>query len=49
MKDPKEIAEYELLASPGLVINDKVKCSRKIPSKDDIKRWIEEENEQVNH
>ena len=43
--DIKEIMGYNLLATPGLVINDKVKCSGKIPSKDDIKRWVEEENE----
>jgi len=42
--DIKEIMGYNILATPGLVINDKVKCSGKIPSKDEIKKWIEEEN-----
>lgn len=39
----KQIMEYKIMATPGLVINGKVKCSGKIPSKDDIKKWIEEE------
>ncbi len=41
--DLKEIAEYKILTTPGLVINDKVKCSGRIPAKDEIKKWIEEE------
>ncbi|UCG92787.1 MAG: TM0996/MTH895 family glutaredoxin-like protein [candidate division WOR-3 bacterium] len=41
--DMKQIMEYKIMATPGLVINGKVKCSGKIPSKDDIKKWIEEE------
>jgi len=43
--DIKEIMAYNILATPGLVINDKVKCSGRIPSKEEIKKWIEEENE----
>ncbi len=42
--DIKEIMAYNILATPGLVINDKVKCSGRIPSKEEIKKWIEEEN-----
>ena len=42
--DIKEIMGYNILATPGLVINDKVKCSGRIPSKEEIKKWIEEEN-----
>ncbi|GAI69886.1 unnamed protein product [marine sediment metagenome] len=42
--DIKEIMGYNILATPGLVINDKVKCSGRIPSKDEIKNWIDEEN-----
>lgn len=41
--DLKKIMEYKIFATPGLIINGKVKCSGKIPSKDDIKKWIEEE------
>jgi len=41
--DIGEIAKYKVMATPGLVINGKVKSSGKIPSKDEIKKWIEEE------
>ena len=43
--DLKKIAAYKIFMTPGLVINNKVKCSGKIPSKGDIKKWIKEENE----
>jgi small redox-active disulfide protein 2 len=42
--DIKRIMEYKIFATPGLVINGKVKCSGKIPSRDEIKNWIEEES-----
>jgi len=41
--DMKKIMEYKIMATPGLVINSKVKCSGKIPAKSQIKQWIEEE------
>jgi len=44
--DLKEIAKYNVIATPGLVINGKVKCAGRIPAKSDIKQWIEEENKQ---
>ena len=44
--DLKEIAAYNVLATPGLVINGKVKCSGKIPAKSQIREWIEEEHKQ---
>jgi len=47
--DIKEIMGYNILATPGLVINDKVKCSGRIPSKEEIKKWIEEENNQASN
>jgi small redox-active disulfide protein 2 len=43
IKDIKEIAKYGLLATPGLVINAKVKSSGRLPSSDEIKNWINEE------
>lgn len=41
--DIKEIMEYKIMATPGLVISGKVKSAGKIPSRDEIKKWIEEE------
>jgi len=43
ISDIKKIMEYSIIGTPGLVINGKVKCSGKIPSRDEIKRWIQEE------
>lgn len=39
----KKIMEYKIMATPGLVINEKVKCAGKIPAKSQIRQWIEEE------
>jgi small redox-active disulfide protein 2 len=43
--DIKKIAEYKIFATPGLVINGKVKSSGRIPSLEEIKRWIREEQQ----
>ena len=43
ISDIKKIMEYSIIGTPGLVINGKVKCSGKFPSRDEIKRWIQEE------
>lgn len=40
--DIKKIMAYGILATPGLVINGKVKCSGRIPKLEDIKTWIHE-------
>lgn len=41
--DLKKIMEYKILATPGFVINGKMKFVGKIPAKSQIKQWIEEE------
>jgi small redox-active disulfide protein 2 len=41
--DIKKISEYKIFSTPGLVINGKVKASGRIPSPEEIKRWIKEE------
>ena len=43
--DIKKIMEYKIFSTPGFVINGKVKSSGRIPSLDEIKRWIEEEQQ----
>jgi small redox-active disulfide protein 2 len=42
VKDITKILEYPILTTPGLVIDEKVVCSGKIPSKDEIKKYIKE-------
>ncbi len=41
--DLKKISGYNVFTTPGLVINGKVKASGRIPSIDEIKKWIQEE------
>ena len=43
VKDIKKISEYGVFITPGLVINNKVKSSGRLPSSDEIKSWIQEE------
>ncbi len=40
IKDIKEIMQYPILMTPGLVINEKVVMSGKVPSKAEVKRLI---------
>jgi small redox-active disulfide protein 2 len=42
--DLDKILKYGVFMTPGLVINERVKVSGKIPSPDQIKTWIQEEN-----
>ncbi|PKK94226.1 MAG: redox-active disulfide protein 2 [Tenericutes bacterium HGW-Tenericutes-6] len=38
----KDIMSYNILSTPALVINEKVKVFGRIPSSDEITRWIKE-------
>ena len=38
--DIKKMMSYGILATPGLVINGKIKSSGRIPRAEDIKTWI---------
>jgi len=41
--DINKIMEHDILMTPGLVVNDKVKVFGRVPGKDEIKKWIREE------
>lgn len=42
VEDIKDIADYGVMLTPGLVIDGKVKVSGRVPKKSEIKKWIEE-------
>lgn len=41
--DMQKIMGYGVMSLPALVVNEKVKVFGKVPSKDEIKKYIEEE------
>lgn len=43
-EDIKEIMKYGVMSLPALVINEKVKFSGKNPGKEELKKYILEEN-----
>jgi len=40
VRDLKKIMEYPILTTPGLVINEKLVCSGRVPSKTEITTYI---------
>jgi len=40
VKDMKKIMSYSVVMTPGLVINEEVVCSGKVPSKAEVTRFI---------
>ncbi|MGB9887355.1 MAG: thioredoxin family protein [Moorellales bacterium] len=43
--DMRQIMEYDILMTPGLVINGKVKVFGRVPSHDEIREWIAAEQQ----
>ncbi|AEH50312.1 thioredoxin family protein [Pseudothermotoga thermarum] len=41
--DVNKIAEYNVMMTPGLVINNKVKSFGKVATREEIKKFIQEE------
>jgi len=40
IKDIKKIMEYPILTTPGLVINEKLVCSGRVPTKSEVTTFI---------
>jgi small redox-active disulfide protein 2 len=40
VKDIKQIMGYAILSTPGLVINEEVVMSGRIPSKSEVTQWV---------
>ena len=40
VKDMRQILEYPILTTPGLVVNDEVKCFGRVPTKAEITQMI---------
>ncbi len=40
VEDMQEIISWKVLSTPGLVVDDKVKCSGRIPSREEIRKML---------
>jgi small redox-active disulfide protein 2 len=42
VRDLNDIVEYGIMSTPGLVINEEVKSAGRLPSIDEIKKWLQD-------
>jgi len=40
LKNPSEWTDYNILSTPGLVINEKLVCAGRIPSMAEVSTWL---------
>ena len=40
--DINEILEYDIMITPGLVVDGEIVCSGRLPKKDEIRNWLQE-------
>jgi small redox-active disulfide protein 2 len=43
MTDLNEILEYDIMMTPGLVVDGEIVCSGRLPKKDEIRNWLQGE------
>lgn len=43
VKDMQKIMSYGVISAPGIVVNEKVKSFGRTPSKDEIRKYIQDE------
>lgn len=44
VEDINAIMSYGVMFTPAVIVNEKVKVSGRIPKKDEVSKWIEEES-----
>jgi len=44
VEDIDEILRYSVMMTPAVVINGRVRASGRIPSVEELKKWLQEEN-----
>ena len=40
VSDMMKIASYGVFGTPSVIVDGEVKCTGKVPKKDDIKKWL---------